>query len=52
MNCALPVQRSTIEVLRLDPDFKVSRSEKTSPNRNREYIKRYGEALRKAGLPN
>jgi adenylate cyclase len=40
------------KVLRLDPDFKASSSEKTSPNRNREFVKRCVEALRKAGLPN
>jgi adenylate cyclase len=39
------------EVLRLTPDFEASRYEKTSPNRNREVVKRFIEALRKAGLP-
>lgn len=38
-------------VLRLDPDFESSRLEKTSPNRNRKFVQRFVETLRKAGLP-
>ncbi len=41
---------AAIEVLRINPEFSPSDIEKTSPNKNRASIKRYAEALRRAGL--
>jgi TolB-like protein/class 3 adenylate cyclase/Tfp pilus assembly protein PilF len=39
------------EILRLNPKFSVARMQKTSPHKNRAIAKRFGDSLRKAGLP-
>ena len=39
------------EVLRLNPKFSVARMQKTIPYKNRANAKRFGDSLRKAGLP-
>jgi hypothetical protein len=38
------------EVVRIDPTFSLKDFEKTIPHKNRDRVKRYVEALRKAGL--
>jgi TolB-like protein/class 3 adenylate cyclase/Tfp pilus assembly protein PilF len=44
-------RREASEVLRINPKYSVSRSEKTSPQKNPVVKKRYYDSLRKAGLP-
>jgi adenylate cyclase len=39
------------EILRISPKFSVERWEKVSPHKDRAVVKRYCNALRKAGLP-
>jgi tetratricopeptide (TPR) repeat protein len=39
------------EVLRLNPKFSVAQMQRTIPYKNRENAKRFGDSLRKAGLP-
>jgi adenylate cyclase len=39
------------EILRLNPKFSVARWQKRSPHKDRAVVKRYCDALRKAGLP-
>ena len=39
------------EILRLNPKFSVARWQKVSPHKDRAVVKRYCDALRKAGLP-
>ncbi len=38
------------EVLRIDPKYSVEEWEKRSPNKNRDFTKKYYDSLRKAGL--
>jgi tetratricopeptide (TPR) repeat protein len=40
------------EILRINPKFSVARYQKVSPQKDRAAVKRYCDALRKAGLPN
>jgi adenylate cyclase len=44
-------RKAALKVLSIDPDFSVNTVEKTSPNVDRERVKRNCEAARKAGLP-
>ena len=39
------------EILRINPKFSVARYQKVSPQKDRDAVKRYCDALRKAGLP-
>jgi adenylate cyclase len=39
------------EIMRLNPKFSVARWQKRSPHKDRAVVKRYCDALRKAGLP-
>jgi len=39
------------EVLRLNPKFSVAQIQRTAPYKNRDNAKRFGDSLRKAGLP-
>ena len=39
------------EVIRINPKFSVARIEKVTPHRDRAVAKRFGDSLRKAGLP-
>jgi len=39
------------EILRISPKFSVARWQKRGPQKDRAVVKRYCEALRKAGLP-
>lgn len=39
------------EILRISPEFSVAQWQKTSPHKDRAVVKRYCDALRKAGLP-
>jgi TolB-like protein/Tfp pilus assembly protein PilF len=42
---------SAKEVLRINPRFSVARHEKISPSKDRAAVKRFGDSLRMAGLP-
>jgi adenylate cyclase len=44
-------QAAAEEMLRLNPKFSVARIEKISPHKDRAVVKRFCDALRKAGLP-
>jgi TolB-like protein/cytochrome c-type biogenesis protein CcmH/NrfG len=44
-------QAAAKEILRINPKFSVSRYEKISPHKDRTVVKRFCDALRKAGLP-
>ena len=39
------------EIVRISPDFSVAQYERRSPQKDRTTVKRYCDALRKAGLP-
>ncbi len=41
---------AALEVLKIDPEFSLKKFAKTSPMKNQDELKRYIEALRKAGL--
>ena len=45
------VQPAVEEVLRISPKFSVARIEKVTPHRDRAFAKRFGDCMRKAGLP-
>ena len=45
------VRKEVSEIHKINPNFTVSRAEKTSPQKNQTVKKRYFDALRKAGLP-
>ena len=44
-------RKEASEVLKLTPKYSVSRAEKTTPQKNPIFKKRYYDALRQAGLP-
>ena len=41
---------AALEVLKIDPEFSLKKFAKTIPSKNQDRLKRYIEALRKAGL--
>jgi adenylate cyclase len=44
-------REAALKVLSIDPDFSINADRKASPNKNRDAVKRFYEAARKAGLP-
>jgi hypothetical protein len=45
------VQAAVEEVLRINPKFSVARIERVTPHKDRAFAKRFGDCMRKAGLP-
>ena len=39
------------EVMRINPKFSVARIQKITPHKDRAVAKRFGDSMRKAGLP-
>ena len=44
-------REAALKVISIDPDFSINADRKASPNKNRDAVKRFYEAARKAGLP-